>query len=125
MLGLGNTLSGGIVPAAAVSSFSNTKSLAFDGSDDRCVVGDVTILDGSNTFAISFWINVDTFPASGYKTTMVTKDDAYEFYMKMSGDPLPYFYFTSKPISQTDFNFIDKALNLRHIPHRVQMYVSI
>jgi len=34
VLGLGNTLSGGIVPAAATSSFANEKSLAFDGSND-------------------------------------------------------------------------------------------
>ena len=37
MLGLGNTLSGGIVPAAAVAEFSNTKSIDFDGTDDYAV----------------------------------------------------------------------------------------
>ena len=37
MLGLGNTLSGGIVPAAA--SFENTYSIAFDATDDFMVSG--------------------------------------------------------------------------------------
>jgi len=37
VLGLGNTLSGGIVPAAAVASFANEKSIAFDGSNDYMI----------------------------------------------------------------------------------------
>ena len=36
---------------------------------------------------------------------------------------LPYFYYTSKPISKTDFNFINKALDLNHIPTRIQLYI--
>ena len=37
---------------------------------------------------------------------------------------LPYFYFTPKPIDKTDFNFIKKALDLRHIPIRIQLYIK-
>ncbi len=37
---------------------------------------------------------------------------------------LPYFYFTPKPINETDFNFIHKALDLRHVPIRIQLYIK-
>ena len=36
---------------------------------------------------------------------------------------LPYFYYSSKPLHQTDFNFINKALDLNHIPTRIQLYI--
>ena len=85
MLGLGNTLSGGIVPAgAAASSFDNTYSLAFDGSDDRLIIGDVTILDGDNTFTISTWVKFASLPTAGNKFVIVSKDEAYELYIRTS-----------------------------------------
>ena len=37
---------------------------------------------------------------------------------------LPYFYYTSKPISETPFGFIDKALDLRYIDLRIQLYIK-
>ena len=37
---------------------------------------------------------------------------------------MPYYYWMSKPISQTPFNFIDKALDMRHINLRVQLYIK-
>ena len=63
MLGLGNTLSGGIVPAAA-ASFANEYSLSFDGTDDYVEIGDVDILDGATEFTISFWINFGALPGA-------------------------------------------------------------
>jgi len=102
MLGLGNTLSGGIVPAAA--AFNNNYSVSFDGTDDYLTMGDVTILDGQDTFTISTWFNVDTFPASGYRILFISKDEAYELYMKISGLGLPYFYLrlNNGSVSNTD-----------------------
>ena len=49
MLGLGNTLSGGIVPAAAdlCASYSNSKSIAFDGTNDVLVMAEQTYDLGS------------------------------------------------------------------------------
>jgi len=63
MLGLGNTLSGGIVPAAAVDSFDNTYSLAFDGVDDYVDLGDSNVFsfgDSSDDspFSVSAWVNM-------------------------------------------------------------------
>tara|TARA_Y100000310_G_C20524576_1_gene735364 strand:+ start:298 stop:1056 length:759 start_codon:yes stop_codon:yes gene_type:complete len=52
MLGLGNTLSGGIVPAAA-ASFTNTYSVAFDGTDDYIHVTNELEWMGVGTY--TFW----------------------------------------------------------------------
>ena len=37
---------------------------------------------------------------------------------------IPYFYWSIKPLNKTPFNFINKALNLRHINLRVQLYIK-
>ena len=77
MLGLGNTLSGGIVPAAA--SFANEYSLSFDGTNDYLDIGDVDILDGKTEFTISFWINFGALPgAYGASQKVISKGAAYE-----------------------------------------------
>ena len=37
---------------------------------------------------------------------------------------IPYFYWSYKPLNKTPFSFIDKALNLRHIDLRIQLYIK-
>ena len=37
---------------------------------------------------------------------------------------IPYFYWTSIPIRKTSFNFIKKAIDLRHVHPRIQLYVK-
>ena len=77
MLGLGNTLSGGIVPAAA-ASFANEYSLSFDGTDDYVEIGDVDILDGATEFTISFWINFGALPSAyGAAQHVISKGAAF------------------------------------------------
>tara|TARA_B100000424_G_C22900824_1_gene479108 strand:- start:376 stop:1245 length:870 start_codon:yes stop_codon:yes gene_type:complete len=44
-----------------------------------------------------------------------------KFLMKNS---LPYFYFTSKPIEETEFNFINKSLDIRNLDLRIQLYIK-
>ena len=61
---------------------SSGYSLDFDGTNDWVTMGDATILDGSNTFTISTWIKFDTLPASGYRAVVVSKDEAYELYVR-------------------------------------------
>ncbi len=39
-------------------------------------------------------------------------------------NPIPYFYWSYKPLKDTPFNFINKALNLRHINLRTQLYIK-
>jgi len=37
---------------------------------------------------------------------------------------VPYFYWTKDPIEMTRFNFINKALNMRNIDTRIQLYIK-
>jgi hypothetical protein len=37
---------------------------------------------------------------------------------------LPYFYYTSNPISVTPFDWINKALDMKHIDLRIQLYIK-
>ena len=42
----------------------------------------------------------------------------------LKDNPLPYFYYTPNPISETPFDFIDKALDMRYIDLRIQLYIK-
>ena len=42
----------------------------------------------------------------------------------LKDNQLPYFYWTSKPIRETPFNFIDKTLDMRNINLRIQLYIK-
>ena len=37
---------------------------------------------------------------------------------------IPYFYWMSKPMSDTPFDFIEKALDMKHIDLRIQLYMK-
>ena len=37
---------------------------------------------------------------------------------------LKYFYFTSSPLRETPFNWIDSVLDMRHIDIRIQLYIK-
>ena len=37
---------------------------------------------------------------------------------------LKHFYWTERPIEQTEFDFIDKALDMRNMPVRIQLYIK-
>jgi len=53
-MGIGTKL--GIFGLSGASSFSNTKSVDFDGVDDYVDVTPYAALDGATSFSISFWI---------------------------------------------------------------------
>ncbi len=42
----------------------------------------------------------------------------------LKDNPLPYFYWSHKPLTATPFDFIDKALDLRHVSIRIQLYIK-
>ncbi len=42
----------------------------------------------------------------------------------LQDNDIPYFYWTSVPIRKTSFNFIKKALDLRHVHPRIQLYIK-
>ena len=68
--------------ASFAAAFSNTYSLNCDGSNDYVTMGDINILDGQDTFTISTWINLTALPEEGYRYAVVTKDNAYELYVR-------------------------------------------
>tara|TARA_R100000231_G_C5329817_1_gene165991 strand:+ start:1538 stop:2980 length:1443 start_codon:yes stop_codon:yes gene_type:complete len=41
----------------------------------------------------------------------------------LKDNPIPYFYYSPVPLSETSFNFIDRALDLRHVDIRIQLYI--
>ncbi len=41
----------------------------------------------------------------------------------LKDNPVPYFYYTPVPLEETSFNFIERALDLRHIDLRIQLYI--
>ena len=42
----------------------------------------------------------------------------------LEDNAIPYFYYSSVPLEQTSFNFIDKALDMRHMNLRIQIYIK-
>jgi len=59
--------------------------------------------------------------------------DRYEFNTELQDElmikilkknDIPYFYWTSVPIGKTSFNFIKKALDLRYVHPRIQLYIK-
>jgi hypothetical protein len=50
--------------------------------------------------------------------------DTKVMFKVLKDNPLPYFYYTSKPIKRTPFNFIDKALDMGYIDLRIQLYIK-
>ena len=41
----------------------------------------------------------------------------------LKDNPLPYFYWTHKPLRETEFSFIDSALDMRNVDLRIQLYI--
>ena len=42
----------------------------------------------------------------------------------LKDNPLPYFYWTHKPLRETEFSFIDSALDMRNVDLRIQLYIK-
>jgi len=52
------------------------------------------------------------------------KRDTLNMTKVLKENKLPYFYWSYKPLEDTPFNFIDTALDMRHIDIRVQLYIK-
>lgn len=52
------------------------------------------------------------------------KRDSKNMTKILKENDIPYFYWSHIPIKDTPFNFIKKALNIRHISMRVQLYIK-
>ena len=76
MLGLGNTLSGGIVPEAA-TPYANEKSVAFDGSNDYMSIGSIDW----DMFSLVLWFKT----TSGTNSKVFGKDPTMYFSTRLIG----------------------------------------
>jgi hypothetical protein len=50
--------------------------------------------------------------------------DVKNFDKILKKNTLPYFYYSSCPLKETPFDYIEKALDLRHIDLRIQLYIK-
>ena len=50
--------------------------------------------------------------------------DVQNFMNILTEYQIPYFYYTAKPIEKTEFNWINKLSDMRHIDLRVQLYIK-
>ena len=94
-------------------------------SDEEMKFGDSIIYKTVNKRKFGSLLVSDRFGTQMGKHHQKSYDKDTKVISKVLNDnPLPYFYYTSKSISETPFNFIDKALNLRHINLRIQLYIK-
>ena len=42
----------------------------------------------------------------------------------LKNNQIPYFYWSSKPLSDTPFDYIDRLLDMRHMDLRLQLYIK-
>ena len=85
-------------------------------SDEEKKLGDSIIKEfvGDDEFG-SFLIS-DRYDFSQDKIMSGVLDSNLKYYLK-------YFYWSSIPLEQTSFNFIEKALDMRHMDFRIQTYI--
>ena len=83
MLGLGNTLSGGIVPTAA-AAYSNTYSIDFDGTNDY-MISDSNISSTEGTY--QFWIKNSVVASI---TPFYFETNWYFYMVSSGGNVLPW-----------------------------------
>ena len=81
---------------------------------NRYVDGDFGFLLVSKRFGTQFGKHhQESYDKDTKVMTQVLKDN-----------PLPYFYWTHKPLKETEFSFIDSALDMRNIDLRIQLYIK-
>ena len=81
---------------------------------NRYVDGDFGFLLVSKRFGTQFGKHhQESYDKDKKVMTKVVKDN-----------PLPYFYWTHKPLRQTEFSFINSALDMRNIDLRIQLYIK-
>ena len=94
-------------------------------SDEEKSLGDTIIKNTIGDDQFGCLLVSDRFGTQRGKHHQESYDKDTEVMTKvLEENQMPYFYWMSKPISQTPFNFIDKALDMRHIDLRVQLYIK-
>lgn len=71
---------------------------------------------------------INTFTDGEYGALLISNRYNYEvddlIIDKLKQNNLPYFYWSKDPLEQTKFDFINKALNLRNVDIRMQLYIK-
>jgi hypothetical protein len=94
-------------------------------SDDEKEFGDSIIYRTVNKRKFGSLLVSDRFGTQMGKHHQESYDKDAKVMSEVLNDyVLPYFYYTSKPISETPFDFIDKALDMRYIDLRIQLYIK-
>jgi hypothetical protein len=93
-------------------------------SDDETRIGDGIIKEYTNGDFGSLLVS-DRFGTQKGKHHQESYDKDTKVISKVLEDnPLPYFYWTSNPIENTPFDFINKVLDMKHIDLRIQLYIK-
>ena len=82
-------------------------------SDSEIELGDKIIKEHVGDREFGGFLISNTYPFD--------KDNLFIKILK--DNPIPYFYYTPIPLEETSFNFIERALDLRHIDVRMQLYI--
>ena len=94
-------------------------------SDEEKSLGDTIIKNTTGDDEFGCLLVSDRFGTQRGKHHQESYDKDTKVMAKvLEENQMPYYYWMSKPISQTPFNFIDKALDMRHINLRVQLYIK-
>ena len=94
-------------------------------SDEEKSLGDTIIKNTIGDDEFGCLLVSDRFGTQRGKHHQESYDKDTEVMTKvLEENQMPYFYWISKPISKTPFNFIEKALDMRHIDLRVQLYIK-
>jgi hypothetical protein len=94
-------------------------------SDEEKELGDAIIHEAADDSEFGCLLISDRFGTQYGKHHQESYDKDTKVISKVLKDnSLPYFYYVFQPITKTPFDFINKALDLRHIDLRIQLYIK-
>jgi len=94
-------------------------------SGDEKELGDSIIHESADDSEFGCLLISDRFGTQYGKHHQETYDkDVQNFTNVLTEHQLPYFYYTAKPIEETEFNWVDKVLDMKHIDLRIQLYIK-
>jgi len=94
-------------------------------SDEEKKFGDAIIREAAQDSEFGCLLISERFGTQLGKHHQETYDkDVQNFMNILTEYQLPYFYYTSKPISETSFQWVNKALDMKHIDLRIQLYIK-
>ena len=93
-------------------------------SDEEKIIGDDIIKSHCSGEFGCLLVSERFGTQRGKHDTQAFQKDSLTITQLLKSNNLPYFYWSHIPLSKTPFNFIQKALDMRHIDIRVQLYIK-